>query len=173
MTSPSASGGQQPTTPATPPATTPPATPALPDLSGIEQAITALTTFLRNGRSTSDRRPFTPEQLTIENDFRALVRELGRPRKEDLPGRFEWATLASKRLELTAPLPAGMTEIGGFSADRKKIWRIKVNAATHDRKVFRHEDITPVGVVRLRAFDGGGERLIGYPAPHATSSVVR
>jgi hypothetical protein len=141
--------------------------PSPPDLSGIEQAITTLTTFLKHGQATVDQRPFTTDQLAIEEDFRALVRGLGRPRPEDRPGRFRWRVLRAEYLELTKPLPVEATEIGAYGADRSELWRIGVSKNSGgNRQVFRHSDITATGVLRLRALDVNGQTLlVGLPAP--------
>jgi len=151
-------------------ASRPPASPpAVPDLSGIEQAITALTAFLRHGQATPDRTAFTTSQLEVEDDFRALVRTLGRPRDEDLPGRFEWKELVAGRVELTKPLPADVQTVRGFTAQRKELWRVDVATTSSDRRVLIDKAIVRSGVVRLRAYDAKDHRLlVGFPARSAT-----
>ncbi|MEJ2886322.1 hypothetical protein [Actinomycetospora aeridis] len=142
----------------------------IPGPGEIAQAIHALTTFLRNGAVTPDQRPFDKRQLSIEAEFRAVLRGLGRPLEEDRPGRFHWISLTSGRLELAAPLPPEITEIGGYTVRRREVWRIAVAATSKDRREFADGTITAVDVVRLRAFDAFGDvRLVGSPAPRKTS----
>ncbi|WP_416960414.1 hypothetical protein [Streptomyces sp. Agncl-13] len=135
----------------------------------IVNAITALTSFLRNSSQTRDPQAFSPRQLNIERDFRDLLAGLGRG-GSDSPGRLVRPVLSDGLLELGAPLPDEAVSIGCFTrSDRRnrEVWRVKVAEATRypgDPTHLRHEDIVAERVVRLRVFDGSGRRILtGIP----------
>ncbi|WP_210587977.1 hypothetical protein [Streptomyces sp. GESEQ-35] len=135
----------------------------------IVDAITALTTFLRNGSQTRDPQAFSPGQLNIERDFRDLLAGLGRG-SSDAPGRIARPVLSDGLLELGAPLPDEAVSIGGFNrigTEFRQVWRVTVALAAKypgDPTHLRHKDIVVDRVVRLRVFDENGRRILtGVP----------
>lgn len=157
------------------PAPPPPPGSSSPD---IVNAITALTTFLRNGSQARDPQAFSPGQLNVERDFRDLLAGLGRG-TSDSPGRIVRPVLSDGLLALGAPLPDKAVTIGGYSHSRKekrikKVWLVKVAEATKypgDQKNLRHKDIVVDHVVRLRVFDEHGRRILtGVPKIAKTPS---
>ncbi|WP_405639595.1 hypothetical protein [Streptomyces sp. NBC_00019] len=137
--------------------------------SDVVNAISALTTFLRNGSQKEDPQAFSPAQLNIQRDFRDLLAGLGRG-SSDPPGKIVRPVLSNGLLELGAPLPDEAVSIGGFHRTGTKIgpvWRVKVAEATKypgDPTHLRHKDIVVDRVVRLRAFDASGRRILtGVP----------
>lgn len=158
-----------------PAAKAPPPQPAA-SSSDVVNAISALTTFLRNGCQTDDPQAFSPAQLNIQRDFRDLLAGLGRG-TSDSPGKIVRPVLSNGLLELGAPLPDEAVSIGGFRRNDTKIdrvWRVKVAEATKhpgDPTHLRHKDIVVDRVVRLRVFDASGRRILtGVPKIATTPS---
>lgn len=162
-----------------PAAKAPPPQPAA-SSSDVVNAISALTTFLRNGCQTDDPQAFSPAQLNIQRDFQDLVAGLGRG-TSDSPGRIVRPVLSDGLLELGAPLPDKAVTIGGYSHIRnekrfKEVWLVNVAEATRypgDQKNLRHKDIVVDHVVRLRVFDEHGRRILTGVPKNASSPSRR
>ncbi|MFI0240424.1 hypothetical protein [Streptomyces sp. NPDC016845] len=151
------------------PGSPPPGSPCGSPPPDIADAITALTTFLRNGSQARDPEAFSPAQLNIERDFRDLLTGLGRG-SSDPPERMVRPVLSHGLVELGAPLPAEAFSIGGFNRFGRrsnKVWLVKVAEASKspgDPTHLRHDHIVVDSVVRLRVFDESGRRILtGVP----------
>jgi len=143
--------------------------------SELAEAIEKLTKFLRHGSQFPDPDRFSSEQQKIQRDFRALQRGL-RFGNADGPGLMADPVLSPGDLTFRLPLPAAAVTIGGYTRQRKKVWKVTVAAATsstQNRAHLRHPDIVTGDVVRLRAFDAEGRWiLIGYPVVRETPPVT-